>query len=622
MPSLGLTSSELAETTRQVLALDDAVMRLVSLAERIGIPSPQHTGWYTLLKQKLLPQLTERSLMVVAVVGGTNTGKSLLFNQLAGENASSVDARAAGTKHPVCLLPEEPFIKDAASSLTPETLLHRYFEMFSLVAWHDPNQPLTSSDDHRLYWRLGKNVPARLMLLDTPDIDSDVAVNWERATAIRQAADILLAVVTPQKYNDAAVRRFFREATEAGKQTILLWNMVDIEQDAGELPRWTQQFSDETGTQPLAVYVAPHDREAAASLHLPIRPAERLADFETSVNLAGMLGDVHFEAVKKEALLGAIGKILDRATGFPAYLDKVRATASQFEAARNMLQHLDKTAVDWPNLPTPILVEEIRQWWNAGRPGWSQTVHGSYRWVGGKIVAPLRWTWSKISKSPQVESLDDFQQKERDAVSLIIEKSIRQLERLAETDNPVLRHELHEMIGGENRQRLFERARQIPLSPHPVDAEFRDHLRHSLDEWSQQNPKFLKVLRSADHVAAVARPLVTVTLLAGGFFGASQLIGQAGVQAVEVVITGGVTAGGEALAHTAGEGMTQSAARFFQQVRLEFVRHRASLFYDWLHRELWTSVADRLNQGAEITQSDEFCTAEEALERLRTLPEN
>ena len=45
--------------------------------------------------------------LVAAVVGGTNIGKSAVFNQLAGDNASAVSPLAAGTKHPVCLGPSE-----------------------------------------------------------------------------------------------------------------------------------------------------------------------------------------------------------------------------------------------------------------------------------------------------------------------------------------------------------------------------------------------------------------------------------------------------------------------------------------------------------------------------------
>ena len=74
-------------------------------------------------------------------------------------------------------------------------------------------------------------MPPRLLLLDAPDVDSDVTVNWQRARAIRQAADVLVAVLTQQKYNDAAVKQFFRAAVEADKPIVVVFNQCDLEAD-------------------------------------------------------------------------------------------------------------------------------------------------------------------------------------------------------------------------------------------------------------------------------------------------------------------------------------------------------------------------------------------------------
>lgn len=611
-------ASELNELARKVLALDAALDGLEQVAQRIGTPSPRHADWYTLLKQKILPQITERSLIVVAVTGGTNTGKSLLFNVLAGENASSVDARAAGTKHPVCLVPETP-----PGGLEPQQLLRRYFEDFTTVEWSNPQQPLQASDDHRLYWRTGRNVPAKLMVLDTPDIDSDVAVNWDRAAIIRQAADILLAVLTPQKYNDAAVRRFFREAAASGKQVILIWNMVDLDAEADPetamLPRWTGQFCEETGVEPLAVYVVPHDREAAANRSLPIHPylpEEKRVDLFEKADLADMLSGRHFETIKVRALLGALRRVLSPETGIPAYLDTLRRAAGRFREARQALLSIDALQIDWPDLPTGILVEEIRNWWHEGRPGWSRNVHGAYRKIGNGILWPVRKTIGFFSKEPPVDPLERFKADEYNTVILVVEKTVEQLERLAETDNPVLRSELHALLGGDNRQKLFDQAKRAHLALDPMSEDFRNYLYTELDRWSGEHPTTLTVTRSLDHVAAIARPAVTVTLLAGGFFGASQIINQAGVQVAEVAITGGITAGGEAAVHKTGEGITQGAAKFFQKVRVEFARQRARHFFDWFQRELWSDTTARLDDGARIVETPPFQAVEETLEQL------
>ncbi|MGV2333591.1 MAG UNVERIFIED_CONTAM: hypothetical protein LVR18_05525 [Planctomycetaceae bacterium] len=61
-----------------------------------------------------------------------------------------------------------------------------------------------------MFWRPAAELPDWLLVLDTPDIDSDARVNWQRADAVRRSADVLIAVLTQQKYNDAAVKEFFR----------------------------------------------------------------------------------------------------------------------------------------------------------------------------------------------------------------------------------------------------------------------------------------------------------------------------------------------------------------------------------------------------------------------------
>ena len=100
-------------------------------------------------------------------------------------------------------------------------------------------------------------------------MDSDVTVNWQRARAIRQAADVLVAVLTQQKYNDAAVKQFFRAAVEADKPILVVFNQCDLKADREYWPQWLATFCDQTGAQPELTYVIPYDRRGAEQLRLP-----------------------------------------------------------------------------------------------------------------------------------------------------------------------------------------------------------------------------------------------------------------------------------------------------------------------------------------------------------------
>src|SRR5712691_10658106 len=192
-----------------VRRLDAAVRQLESQAGLLQLPPLSRRDWFELLDRKLLPQLTDDAFLVVAVVGGTNIGKSVIFNHLAGGRASATSPFASGTKHPVCLVPPG----------------------FERHVWTKADAALQDHAEHRLLWRASEGMPANLLILDTPDIDGDVRVNWERADNIRRCADVLIAVLTQQKYNDAAVKQFFRKAAEEDKAVLIVFNQVLLPDD-------------------------------------------------------------------------------------------------------------------------------------------------------------------------------------------------------------------------------------------------------------------------------------------------------------------------------------------------------------------------------------------------------
>src|SRR5947208_4803357 len=252
--------NDFAAWSQQIASLHDALGRLAPLAESLGVASPAADEWFGLLEQKLIPQTTGEPWLVAAIVGGTNIGKSLIFNQLAGEEASAVSPLAAGTRHPVCLVPR---------GFADEATLTRLFPGFELRPWRSADDALDDGPAHLLFWRPSDCVPPQLLLLDTPDIDSDAEVNWERAERIGHAADVLVAVLTQQKYNDAAVKRFFRKAAEADKPVIALFNQCDLAEDRDYWPQWLRTFIGETGAEAMLVYVTPYDRAAAKDRTLP-----------------------------------------------------------------------------------------------------------------------------------------------------------------------------------------------------------------------------------------------------------------------------------------------------------------------------------------------------------------
>lgn len=593
---------------------------LNAATQALGLGSPAQEEWFALVEHKLLAQLELPPLLVAAVVGGTNIGKSVLFNHLAGETASAASPLAAGTKHPVCLAP---------ASLDGHATLAKIFEGFELRRWQSPNDPLVECQEHLLFWRSGAAVPERLLLLDTPDVDSDAQVNWRRAEQIRHTSDVLIAVLTQQKYNDAAVKQFFRKAAEADKPVIVIFNQCDLEADRDYWPRWLATFTDETGVRPHQVYVVPYDRAGAGGLRLPfyaVGPDGRAPLGEPS-SLGHELGRLHFDAIKLRTFRGAMTRVLGAAEGAPQYLDRVRRAGREFAAAARALSAGEMARVNWPTLPAPLLVAEIQQWWDGRRSRWSRQVHGLYRTLGQGVTWPIRRAWQATrphERSPQ----ETFHAREHEAIVEAIAKLFDELDRLARVGNEILRPRLAALLGGGPRQQLLQRVAAAHAALPAFDDHYRRDLRAELDRWCDANPRADLLLRSLDHAAAVARPAVTVALAVSGWIFAGDVVGQAaahvaghtaGHLTAEAVIAGGVAGGGEAVVSATGEGMKQAAARLFGRLQAHYAELRARWLAEWLERELLGDLLAELQRGAAVAESPAFREAEHALAALATM---
>lgn len=602
-----------------VRKLAGALAALEAEAAALGEPSPAGCEWCQLLRGKLLPQLQAPPVLVVGVVGGTNIGKSVVFNHLAGENASASSPLAAGTKHPVCLVPP-PFDN-------PE-LLGVLFEQFAVRRWQSAQDPLGESGEHLLFFRPGARLPDRLVLIDAPDVDSDATVNWHRARAIRQSADVLIAILTQQKYNDAAVKQFFREAATADKPIIVCFNQVDLELDRDYWPLWLDTFCQQTGARPDLVYVLPHNRTAADSLTLPfyeVGPDGRRPPGEPA-DLGRELAALQFDAIKLRTFRGAMRRLTDPEQGIPAYLGRIRFRAANYLGAAQALSAADMARVAWPSLPPRVLVDEIRAWWDDQRSHFSRNIHGAYRALGRGITWPVRAAWQSLHPGEE-DPREAFRARERDAVVRAVEKLLDELHRLADVGNEILRPRLLHLLGGGLREDLLARVQAAHAELPPVDDDYRAFLRGRLDAWSRENPRAVTLLRSADYAMAVARPAITIALAVSGWMVGGDLVGHAASVAIqhtathlatEAAIAGGTTVGGEAVVATTTEGVRHAAARLFGQLQDHYAQQRATWLARWLETELLGDLLADLRRGAEVPQSHQYAEVAALLETIRS----
>ena len=170
-------------------------------------------------RRSLIPQLGADFPLLVAVTGGGSSGKSTVFNTLAGTRASAASPRAGYTRRMVAAIHPNVAADEAKMALL--------FERFRENA---RPRKLESADETReagapVYVEC-PSVPARLVLVDTPDFDTGTAVgftNRAAATEILDVSDVIVYIVTNQTYNNKSASDYIRSIlSEVGVRKVAL----------------------------------------------------------------------------------------------------------------------------------------------------------------------------------------------------------------------------------------------------------------------------------------------------------------------------------------------------------------------------------------------------------------
>ncbi|GAA1128422.1 GTPase [Arthrobacter flavus] len=158
---------------------------------------------------------TRRSLSaahtVVGIFGPTGSGKSSLLNALTGAEVARVAARRPTTSEPLAVL-------------------WKTEDSGPLLDWLQVAQRHELPDHSRLAFggRTSTDNGDGLILLDLPDFDSTAASHREVVERLAGQVDVLLWVVDPQKYADAALHHgFLRRMSTHGAVTMVALNQTD-----------------------------------------------------------------------------------------------------------------------------------------------------------------------------------------------------------------------------------------------------------------------------------------------------------------------------------------------------------------------------------------------------------
>jgi hypothetical protein len=619
-------SAGYASWASDVAALCDQVERLGDVAAGLGANDPADEGWRGPLFDKLRPQVAGPPLLVAAVCGGTNTGKSLIASALVGSQLSRSVAEAARTRHPVVSIPRAHARRADLEGLFPG---------FSVRPWTSDDDPLSEAEEHLLFARPEESgrQPDWLAILDTPDIDGTLRENWGRAEAVRNASDLLVAVLTQQKYNDAAVREFFAEAARAGKMLVVIFNMIEWPEQRGRLAGWLDDFAAGTGIDAASVFAIPWDREAAVrgepsffdvtatmgeaagGLSADGNEASAEARPLTGRDLVERLAGLDPTAVKRAAMRGALEVVLDPHHGVPAWIERIEQRAAAWQQARQLLVDGVTVSIDLPAAPREVVWNEVWSWLEPKRSGYDLAISRVYR-VAGR---GLGWAGRRLGLlRDDAARQADHAEEELSALKTALGDFLDRLEAVAR-ESPQLEAVLRPVLVEADRQvwydELARRHGGMPL----LSQDFVAFVRDELDRFEQDHPGTVRMILTALNVGALARPVVTVGLGLAGAAVVPPAAAAAGGLSVFVHNVGDLVVGAAAslAGETALEATTAGIKPLLERLFAGWSAERADLLAATIRDVVLGDALALLESRAEAGTRTEVAEARRLVERLR-----
>ncbi|MEV7717473.1 GTP-binding protein [Streptomyces sp. NPDC088184] len=185
--------------------------RLDALRELVGLSRARLDGATLAEAGRVLDEAAARQRLssrhtVVAIAGATGSGKSTLFNTLAGAQISDT-----GLRRPTTAAPLACSWTDGAAGLLDRLAIPGRLR-------RRPQQGAADSDE----------ALQGLVLVDLPDHDSAATEHREQVDRVLALVDAVIWVVDPEKYADAALHeRYLRPLSGHAEITFVVLNQID-----------------------------------------------------------------------------------------------------------------------------------------------------------------------------------------------------------------------------------------------------------------------------------------------------------------------------------------------------------------------------------------------------------
>jgi hypothetical protein len=599
------------------------------LAEATGMKvTPADMLWRELLDKKVLRQFRARKALGIVVAGGTKTGKSTVFNHLAGREISKVSHISAATKQAVLIVPK---------ALYDLPLLQLLYPDMELVENASPQAATEyTGTKQKLLVRAMDGLPDDTMFIDVPDVDSNETTNWEKAYAVTRSSDVVIAMITPEKHSDHAIVEFFRKvAKDAGKPIVVVVNKVHQSQiDAKEWVDWLNLFCKGTGINPIAAYVVPFDQKASAvgkqdffrvegdltqasvgnnAYHLASKPSVLRED----------VAELNVDTLKAQAQVGALVAALEGEQGgkdagkggIMAYLEEIRRRSTVYrttlESFRQSTASLER---QWPTPPTNLMVGSIGKWWD-NRHRWEVT-KSTMHMVN---LVTLAFLGKKTAQLKFENELLQYREAQNTAIDEIISRQFAALTPVVKDSVQFLSPEASSLLGPIAQGKLLSSLKAAYRGERDPETDFETVAAERLPFWEKEHPMAMTLIHSADVMAhVVIAPVLTLTGIVGGLLVPGAVAGGVANNTASSLVAS--TAGSFTSGKVGGWMDTLGASVGVSALFNDFAVSYATLQLDWINGYIVTThlgpMIAELEKGAGVVESKPFKDAEACAFRI------
>lgn len=447
--------------------------------------------WVALLSYKLVPHLAGEGCLIAAVTGGTNTGKSTVFNLLTRRDISPMVNTAAATCHPVIAANARRTAECLEGKLVPEFTPERLSSAQDIVN--------TEINFNTLYVTEEASLPDTLIIMDTPDVDSIDKRNWEVADNIRAAGDVLIAIVTGEKYKDDRVIQYFRQAVASGRKLVPVMNKANPEDDYTVARHQLKDFLSDVGIE-APCFVIPHDFSTGQNLEQQIFPLDGEGD------LRSYLENLDVPAIKHQVFGQTVTRFVETTDGFLAQLgdvhDELRTVTEQFEALN------EEASLEYDPAPGKevgglfhAFVQSKRGPIRRGIGTASAAIVRGASALGRSIVSSVKKRTQLDVESEETEaSVMEFH---RNAITRIAQHLARTYIEISRTVPEPMASLIASPVESLDMEAAVEAVMRDSISAESISEEFREHADIMLNSWWEDHKGKRLTLEALDTVLAI-----------------------------------------------------------------------------------------------------------------------